>query len=160
MTYQANRRKRNAPQVSGESPWGARLVAQPELLREPANCRVLRNSTQPLGLICRPRLRDPFSKSRCVRRELYPKGASYRPTGSRGLRDNCGQTIAPDPTCRSDGPKHDPLLVGRQRKAGEAIGSRYEQGSYTELKSVASTPHPSQAREGRHSGTRTYGRTR
>lgn len=156
MTESANRPTKDLGPVSGESPGPIRTVAASKAVAKRNQCIVLRSEPQPPGLICRPRLRDPYPKSRCVRRELYPKGASYRPTASRRLRDNCGLR-PPSRYLKPDGPYHDPLLVGRQRKAGEASGPRYGQGSYTELKSVASTPHPSPAREGRHSGMRTYG---
>lgn len=165
LTIRANSPKRNAPPVSGLSPGGAKSdgtsIGAKRLGGLPALDIALRPAPQPTASpMSGPRLRDPFPKSRCVRRELYPKGASYRPNASRRLRDNCGQAIAPDLTFTSGGPKHDPLSVSRQRKAGEASGPRHGQGSYTELKSVASTPHPSLAGEGRHSGTRTYGEMR
>lgn len=156
MTESANHRTNDLGRVSGESPRPIRTVASSKSLRKPAQHIVLRSAPQPPETMSHPRLRDPFPKSRCVRRELYPRGASYRPTASRRLRDNCGLR-PPSRYLKPDGPYHDPLSVGRQRKAGEASGPRYGQGSYTELKSVASTPHPSPAREGRHSGMRTYG---
>lgn len=153
LTDSANPRTKATAPVSGKSPGAARSVASTRCFRRPAHSRVLRETAQHPGLMSYPRLRDPVPKSRCVRRELYPEGASYRPTGSRSLRDNCGR----NPPSRLAGrtAQNHPLLTGSSA-AGEASGPRYGQGSYTELKSVASTPHPSPDGEGRLSGKETH----
>lgn len=153
LTDSANPWTKELGPVSSESPGPVWTVAASKCFRRPFDFRVLRQAAQPPDLMSRSRLRDPVSKSRCVRRELCPEGTSYRPTASRRLRDNCGRK----PPSRLSGrtAQNHPLLAG-SRAAGEASGPRYGQGSYTELKSVASTPHPSPDGEGRLSGKETH----
>ena len=64
MTKSANRPTKDLGPVSGESPGPIRTMRASICFRRPAYCRVLRSRPQSPGLICRPRLRDPFPKSR------------------------------------------------------------------------------------------------
>lgn len=153
-SFSANHGTNKKRLVCGSSPRRFRTIGTSELLKR-ANYSVRRSKSQP-ELMCCPRLRDPVPKSRCVRRELCPRGISDRPEGSRGSGDNHGPSRPR--SGRSSRTAHTTPYVGRI-KAGERLAPDTGQGGYLELKSVSFAPRPSLTGEGRNSGKRTYGRS-
>lgn len=143
--------------VSGESPRAASPWCRANCFRE---ARTIYPASQTRATIrrrglsmCRPRLLLPVFKSRCARRELCPKGTSYRPNGRTWPE---GQPRASTPPILLNTRRTAPLTPAASRRG--ATGPRYGQGGYTGLESVSLSRVPSQCGRG-GSRKRTYGLT-
>lgn len=145
--------------VCSDSPVAQRMIGTSELRSTRLDYSPVCNSRQARSYrfpMCRSRLPLPDPKSGGVRRELCPRGISYRSDGSCDLGDNHGPS-RPRAGLQAGRPKHDPLVTG-SLAAGEATGPRYGQGGYLELESMPSDPRPfSREAGGEGSGKRTYG---
>jgi len=106
--------------VSGESPGPVRMLMPSKMRSTPAHNRVLRILAQPPRLICRPRLRDPVSKSR------KQNAGSGAPIPSRGLHGvlaspGNGRGVLAKSTGMTSGPS--PAWIAPKKAIGRRLGS-------------------------------------
>ena len=151
--------------VSGESPGPVRSDVATKMLARRRQYIALRNMPQAPGLICRPRLRDPVSKSR------KQNAGSGAPIPSRGLHGvlaspGNGRGVLAKSTGMTSGPS--PAWIAPKKAIGRRLGStaggESRKGNEYAADQQIGSPWSGALREGRqgHTGRRkgrSYGRT-
>lgn len=130
MTESANRRTKDLARVSGESPRAVRTVAASKAVAKRDQCIVLRSAPQPPGLICRPRLRDPYPKSR---KQNAGSGVPIPSSGLHGVlaSPGNGRGAARQSTGMTSGPVA-PWIAPKKaigRRSGTTTGGESRKGN-------------------------------